>query len=374
MKKILTCVGTRPNFIKITQFQKYFDKYPLIEHNLLHTGQHFDDTMSDIFFTELNLKIPDIYLNINKCSQLEGIGKIIIGMEEVINKYNPDLIIVPGDVNSSFACAFAANRLDIPVAHIESGLRSFDKHMPEEINRILIDNLSELCFVTEQSGMDNLFAENKNKNSIHFVGNTMIDTLISFLPVINKSEVVNKLESNLNHHASEPKPPLATLTFHRPSNVDNPDNLKKIVSLMINLSDVYHIVFPIHPRTKSNLLKFNLLKSIEDNNNIVLTPPLGYIDFMKLISVSNVVITDSGGIQEETTYLKIPCLTIRTTTERPVTITEGTNTLLDLNEDLIIGISRNIIKGSYKTGNIPALWDGKASERIVDIIADFLLK
>ncbi len=364
MKKVLTCVGTRPNFIKITQLEKQFKRYPNIEYKLLHTGQHFDDNMSNVFFNELNIKPPDVYLNINQGSQLNIISNIIIEIEKFLKTYQPDLVMVPGDVNSSFACAFAADRLGIPVAHIESGLRSFDKAMPEEINRMMIDDLTSLFFVTEQSGIDNLRNENKKMNNVHFVGNTMIDTLIAFLPIIQHSAF------SIQHITL--KKPIVSITFHRPPNVDNKDNLSKIISAIVKLSEYFKVVFPVHPRTKHNIENFGLNSKISGNENIILTEPLGYIDFLKLVKESSLVITDSGGIQEETTYLKIPCLTVRTTTERPVTISEGTNTLLELNEDLIIDNALKVINGKYKTGKIPKLWDGKASERMVDIIAKFL--
>ena len=371
MKKVLTCVGTRPNFIKITQLEKHFNQYSHIEHKLLHTGQHFDDNMSEVFFKELNIRQPDVFLNLNQGTQLEIIANIITAIEKYLIEYQPDLVIVPGDVNSSFACAFAASRLNIPVAHLESGLRSFDKMMPEEVNRILIDDLADLFFVTEQSGIQNLYAENKPKNKIHLVGNTMIDTLVDFTPLIDKSNIVSNIKHQVSRLTTQ-ELPLATLTFHRPSNVDNPEQLKKVISLIVKLSEHFTVVFPVHPRTRSNIDKFNLNIEIKNISNIVLTDPLGYIDFLKLVKESKVVITDSGGIQEETTFLSIPCLTIRTSTERPVTITEGTNTLLDLDEKLILNVIDTILDNKYKSGRIPELWDGKASERIVKIISEYM--
>ncbi len=363
MRKVLTCVGTRPNFIKITQLERCFKKYSDIEYKLLHTGQHFDENMSKIFFDELKIKKPDIFLNAKGETSSEMISSIITKMEEFLTTYRPDIVMVPGDVNSSYACAYAANKLNIPVAHIESGLRSFDNTMPEELNRIKIDDIAELLFVTEPSGIANLHNEGKVKNKIHFVGNTMIDTLIAYRQNIEKSDILNKI----NRHNK----PLAAITFHRPANVDNPANLEKITDLLIQLSGIYTIVYPIHPRTRKNLNKFNLEDKISGNENIILLEPLGYLDFMKLVKESAVIITDSGGIQEETTFIGIPCITVRPNTERPVTITEGTNTLIDLEIKLIMNEVDKIAKGKYKTGKIPELWDGKSSERIVDIISEY---
>lgn len=372
MKKVLTCVGTRPNFIKITQLEKHFSKYSSVKYKLLHTGQHFDDNMSNVFFKELNIKPPDVYLDINQGTQLNIIANIMIEMEKYLQTFKPDLVIVAGDVNSSFACAFAADRLGIPVAHIESGLRSFDKSMPEEINRIMIDDIASLFFVTEQSGIDNLLAENKNKENIHFVGNTMIDTLISFIPFIDSSDIIQNLITINGDKIQNFNKPIAAMTFHRPPNVDEKDNLTRLISTIIKLSEYFTVVFPVHPRSRINIEKFGLNIKIKGNKSIFFTEPLGYFDFLKLVKESKLVITDSGGIQEETTFLKIPCLTVRTSTERPVTISEGTNTLVELKEELIIEHALKIINGKYKSGKVPALWDGKATERIVDIVARFL--
>ncbi len=368
MKKVLTCVGTRPNFIKITQLEKYFKLYPDIKHLLLHTGQHFDASMSEIFFSQLNIRHPDIYLHINTGSQLNIIAEILMQVEKHLIDYKPDLVIVPGDVNSSFACAFAAKRLNIPVAHIESGLRSYDKSMPEEINRIIIDAIADLLFVTEQSGIDNLLKENKAPNQIHFVGNTMIDTLISFLPIIDSINKTSEIENPINLTPYS----YATVTFHRPVNVDNIVNLKIIVDILLCIAKKIKVVFPVHPRTLTNLKKFNLFNKLESENNITLSEPLGYIDFLKLVKTTKLVITDSGGIQEETTFLKVPCLTVRNSTERPVTVNIGSNSMMPLNKDIIISNVDKILNNNYKTSQIPPLWDGNASEKIVKIIAEFL--
>ncbi|MBT32926.1 MAG: UDP-N-acetylglucosamine 2-epimerase (non-hydrolyzing) [Thalassobius sp.] len=365
MKKIITCVGTRPNFIKITQLHKYFAKYPSIQHKILHTGQHFDQNMSDIFFSELEIPAPEIYLNATATSQIGLLADIMVKFEKVLLEEKPDLVMVPGDVNSSLACAMVANRLGITLAHIESGLRSFDRTMPEEINRLIIDDLSDLFFITEKSGLDHLVEEGKPKEKMFFIGNTMIDTLVNFKEKFNGSTIINQIPIN--------EQPIATVTFHRPGNVDNLENLERIINILEAISKQFTVVFPIHPRTRKNLENFNLFKRIEENLNIVLFPSLGYLDFMKLIQESNLVITDSGGIQEETTYLKVPCITVRPNTERPVTITEGSNTLMDLDPQKIIDLASQVVEGKYKKSNVPEKWDGKASERLVEVLVGNLL-
>jgi len=361
MKKVLVCVGTRPNLIKITQLEKCFRNYPSIEYKLLHTGQHYDYNMNDIFFQQLGVKAPDVFLNINQGSQINVISQIMQKFEEFVLDYKPDLVMVPGDVNSSFACAFVASRHNIPVAHIESGLRSFDKTMPEEVNRILIDDITELFFVTEPSGTENLLKENKSQESIRYVGNTMIDSLIAFMPMIDKSEIRKNLGAEDYY----------LVTFHRPANVDERENLKIVAEILTEISKLRKIVFPIHPRTKKRFHEFGFEKAIE-NKNIIVTEPLGYLDFISLVKNARTVITDSGGVQEETTFLSVPCITLRTSTERPVTVTEGTNTMCELNVKPILEILGSIDKGTYKKGAIPKFWDGKSSERIAKEVNDFL--
>ncbi|MEN7549604.1 UDP-N-acetylglucosamine 2-epimerase (non-hydrolyzing) [Rapidithrix thailandica] len=365
MKKIITCVGTRPNFIKVTQLHKYFAKYPFIQHKILHTGQHFDQNMSDIFFEQLEIPAPEIYLEATGTSQMSLLADIMVKFEKVLLEEQPDLVMVPGDVNSSLACAIVANRLGIPLAHIESGLRSFDRSMPEEINRILIDDLSDLFFITENSGIEHLVKEGKLKEKMHFVGNTMIDTLVNFQQKFDQSTILNQLPSRDNK-------PIATVTFHRPGNVDILENLERIVTILEGVSKQFTIVFPVHPRTRKKLETFNLFTKVERNPNILLFPSLGYLDFMKLIKESTLVITDSGGIQEETTYLKVPCVTVRPNTERPVTISEGSNTLMDLNPEEIIELANTVIDGKYKESKVPELWDGRASERLVEVLINYL--
>jgi UDP-N-acetylglucosamine 2-epimerase (non-hydrolysing) len=363
MKKVLVCVGTRPNLIKITRLKECFSKYPDLHFKLLHTGQHYDYKMSEVFFEELGIPKPDVLFELKRESQISVVSQIMLQFEQEILKDRPDLVVVPGDVDSTFACAFVASRYKIPVAHIESGLRSWDKTMPEEINRILVDNIAELYFTTEKSGNENLINEGKSKDSIVFTGNTMIDSLIKFQSKINESKVLERFTLE--------KGKFLVMTFHRPSNVDNKENLTRILNALNSISKDVKIIFPIHPRTIKNAENFGL-KHLIESSQITLCEPLGYLGFMKLISSSVGVVTDSGGIQEETTFLGVPCLTVRNNTERPITAEVGTNTLLELNEAHIERYVKDILTGKYKKGAIPELWDGKSSERIVDAIHKFL--
>ena len=362
-KKILVCVGTRPNLIKITKLEKCFKDYPHLEFRLLHTGQHYDYNMNEVFFNELGIKRPDKIFTLESKTQISVIAEIMTKAEEYMLEYKPDLVVVPGDVNSTFACAMAANRNGIKVAHLESGLRSFDMSMPEEVNRILTDDISDLYFVTEPSGEENLLNEGKSPEKIKYVGNTMIDSLVAFRSHFEKSDVLSKL----GVHGSS----YYTFTFHRPGNVDNKESLTEIVDVIAYIADREKVVFPVHPRTRQNIEKFGLKDKL-DHSNIILTDPVGYIDFMKLIQGAKAVITDSGGIQEETTFQQVPCLTVRPNTERPVTVTVGTNTMMKLNKADIIAKLDDIESGEYKKGEIPKFWDGDASDRILKEIDLFL--
>ena len=358
MKKILICVGTRPNFIKVTRFKKLASKYNL-EIKLLHTGQHFDHQMSKVFFDELNLDKPNIYLEAKGESQIEIMADIMVKFEKELTNYYPDIVLVPGDVNSSLACALVASRNGIKVGHIESGLRSFDRKMPEEINRILIDDLSDVFFVTEQSGIDHLIKEGKEKNQIHMVGNTMIDSLVNFNSSIQKSNILKKIQCPEAY---------GLMTFHRPSNVDRKETLSELLNTIEKCCRTLTMVLPLHPRTKNSLAKYKLWDKFKSIKNLIYTDSLGYLDFMKLVSNSKIVITDSGGIQEETTFLQIPCITVRENTERPITIEMGNNELVQLNASLIFKRMAEKLKNPKK-GEIPPLWDGYATERILEILS-----
>ena len=359
MKKILICVGTRPNFIKVTRFKELAPNYNL-EVKLLHTGQHFDHQMSKVFFDELKLDKPDIYLNAKGNTQIEMMADIMVNFEKELINYQPDIVLVPGDVNSSTACALVASRNGIKVGHIESGLRSFDRQMPEEINRILIDNLSDYFFVTEQSGIDHLISEGKEKTKIHLVGNTMIDSLVNFRSSIEKSNILNEINCPKKY---------GLMTFHRPSNVDQKETLLELIKTIKLCVKKLVMVLPLHPRTKKSIKEHGFWKEFSAIKGLILTHSLGYLDFMKLVTNSQIVITDSGGIQEETTYLQTPCITVRENTERPITITMGNNELIKLNPNII---SERMIEklDSDLKGSIPPFWDGNTTERILEILTD----
>ncbi len=358
-------MGTRPNFIKVTRFKKVAaELFPHFEIKFVHTGQHFDDKMSQIFFQQFDLK-PDFLLQIGQGTANTQMANIMLGLEPVCLSYQPDLMLVVGDVNSTFAAALTANKMNIKIAHVESGLRSFDKTMPEEINRILTDKISNFFFVTEQSGLDNLLTEGIEQNRIEMVGNTMIDSLVGFETEIEESDVLTKL--NLDNK------PYVLMTMHRPSNVDEIEGLYTLIQLIKSVTSKYHLVFPIHPRTVTKLKTYNLWDELVSSEKLIFTDPLDYFSFQKLITKASFILTDSGGIQEESTYRKVPCLTLRNNTERPITITLGTNTLVPFNIESINKLITEIESQSYKKGNIPPMWDGKSTERILSFIDSVVL-
>ncbi len=364
-KKILTVVGTRPNFIKITQFEKEFAKYPEeFEFRLLHTGQHYDKAMSKVFFEQLKLREPDYYLGIGAGDPSAQMGQIMIKLTEVMKEWRPDLIVVVGDVNSTFAAAITANKMHVKIAHLESGLRSNDLTMPEEINRLLTDRITDIYFVTEQSGIDNLKADGQPDDKIHFVGNTMIDTLVGFSEDIEAAPILEELGVKVGEYA--------LLTMHRPRNVDNAASLEKMIKMITFIGERFPVVFPVHPRTRKRLETFGLEEQFNAIPNMIQSGPMDYLSFQKLIGSSKVVVTDSGGIQEETTFRQVPCLTIRPNTERPSTITLGTNELLDFDLEVIEDRIVQIEKGTYKNGVVPPLWDGKSTQRIVEALREIL--
>ncbi|MCH8067643.1 MAG: UDP-N-acetylglucosamine 2-epimerase (non-hydrolyzing) [Nanoarchaeota archaeon] len=361
--KIVSIVGTRPNFIKLAALIDEIKKHK-IEHILIHTGQHYDTPMSHLFFEELGLPKPDEHLvssgDRNLSEQREFLKKIIKAALEK-QKPKPDLVIVVGDVNSTVAGAEAAHDLGIKVAHVEAGLRSFDKTMPEEINRIRTDEISDFLFTTEESGNKNLLNEGISKDKIFFVGNVMIDTLLKHKEKSKKSNILSKLGLDKNSYA--------VLTLHRPSNVDNKEGFENIIAILEKIQEKIKIVFPVHPRTKKNIELFDLNEKIKNMKNLIITEPLGYLDFLCLMSNSKLVLTDSGGIQEETTVLGIPCITLRKNTERPVTVEQGTNLLVSTDANKVIEESLKVIDNQIKSDRrIPELWDGNAAQRIVDIL------
>jgi len=361
MQNILTIAGARPNFIKIAplyrELEKHKDKFI---HKICHTGQHFDENMSKIFFHDLELPEPDFNLGVGSGSQAEQTAGIMIKFEEVCVKEKPDLIIVVGDVNSTLACSLVAAKTGIKIAHVESGLRSFDRTMPEEINRMVTDTLSDFLFVTEPTGIQNLKNEGIDDLKVHFTGNIMIDSLVHYLPRIEKSDISVKMNIEKNNYV--------LVTFHRPSNVDNKDELQRVTGFLNRLAENIKVVFPVHPRTRNNIKEHGLSDSF--HNNIVLTEPVGYIDFMALTKNAKLVITDSGGIQEETTFLGVQCITVRDNTERPVTVDVGTNHLAGTDLKKVEKIAAEILKGNIKEGRIPELWDGRVAARIVNILVD----
>lgn len=364
-KKILTVIGTRPNYIKVTQFEKEFSKFPdEFEYRLLHTGQHYDRNMRDIFFEQLKLNKVDYALGINRGTPGAQVGEIIMKMDTVLQEWKPDILIVVGDVNSTLAASVAANKANVKLAHVESGLRSHDPAMPEEWNRLVTDQLANILFVTEKSGKENLLKEGKKEEQIFFVGNTMIDTLVAFEDDIESSDVLKKLKLDANTYV--------LMTIHRPSNVDQQNSLKKLADLIQFVSAKYKVVFPIHPRSMKNIEKFGMKKMFSENKNLLLIEPLDYLSFQKLIKHCKLVITDSGGIQEETTFRQIPCLTLRENTERPITIELGSNELIPFELSVLEEKISSIENGSFKKGTIPPLWDGKATERIVGVLRGIL--
>ncbi len=363
MRKVISVVGARPNFMKVAPIDRAFRRYKdSVEHLIVHTGQHYDYKMSDAFFQDLEMPEPSHYLNIGSGSHAEQTAKVMIEFEKICLDIKPDLVIVVGDVNSTIAAALTAVKLGIPVAHVEGGLRSGDRAMPEEINRIATDAICDYCFATEPVAIENLTKENFPMNRVRLVGNTMIDSQVFALP---KAEVSRVL---LNNNLSEKEYVLATI--HRPSNVDSPEQLEMLLKVFGHLSKHRKVVFPIHPRTLKNVEKFGLQHLVEANDKIIFLEPLGYIDFLALMKSADFVMTDSGGIQEETTALGVHCLTLRTSTERPITVKIGTNQLILPEYDNIIEAIDNMLHGERKVGEVPSNWDGKAADRICSIIVN----
>lgn len=352
--KVLCIAGARPNFMKIAPLMKEMKKYQQIKAILVHTGQHYDYGMSQTFFRELKISKPKYNLKIGSDSHIRQTARIMEKLEPIFLKEKPNLVIVVGDVNSTLAGALTAAKLCIPIAHVEAGLRSFDMSMPEEINRRLVDHISSFLFVTEPSGVKNLLKEGISRKKIYLVGNIMIDTLKQFRPKIKDSKILKKLNLRKKNYA--------VLTLHRPSNVDNLKSLGYFLNIFTKIQDKIKIVFPIHPRTKK-ILELENRKS----QNLGIINPLSYLDFIALVHQSRFVLTDSGGIQEETTFLGIPCLTLRKNTERPITIIQGTNILCGNKEKILKEVDK-ILKEKYKKTRVPKFWDGKTAKRIVKII------
>jgi UDP-N-acetylglucosamine 2-epimerase (non-hydrolysing) len=356
-RKIISVVGARPNFVKIAPLVREFRKYKEIDHVLVHTGQHYTERMSDIFFKEFRMQ-RNVDLDIGPASQVKQMAGIMERFEKVVLKERPDLVIVVGDVTSTLACALTAVKLGVKVAHIEAGLRSFDRTMPEEINRTLTDAVSDYLFVTEPSGVRNLKKEGIPDNKIFFVGNIMIDSVAFSIKEAEKRSICRDLGLK--------KGAYALLTLHRPSNVDDKRRLEGIVKILGGIREKVKIVYPVHPRSVKMLKAFGCWKRLKEDPDMVMTDPLGYLDFIKLMMDAKFVMTDSGGIQEETTYLGIPCFTLRENTERPVTVTRGTNRIVG---DDYSSLRRmiSVIQPARKKKR-PRLWDGRTASRITRIL------
>ncbi len=360
MKKVVIVVGTRPNFIKVTRFKKVAAERGTIDVRIVHTGQHFSANMADVFFEQFGLT-PDLFLNIGAGSPTAQMAAIMTGLEQVIADERPDMVMVVGDVNSTLAAALVANKMGVRIGHLESGLRSFDRSMPEEHNRILADQLTDHFFITEQSGLDNLRKEGRPEEALHFVGNTMIDTLVAFEAQVQASPVLNELGLGDGGHV--------LMTIHRPATVDVPERLSELLDLIADVcASGRKVVFPIHPRTVKNIAAFGLKAKADAIQGLVLTEPLDYFAFQKLIATCAFILTDSGGIQEESTFRRVPCLTLRPNTERPSTITIGSNELVPLDMRAVREAIARIENGSFKKGEVPPLWDGHATERIMDVL------
>ena len=362
MAKILLIVGARPNFMKMAPLYFALTQSEHLDPAIVHTGQHYDYAMSQAFFEDLELPEPDHYLEVGSGTHAEQTGKVMVEFEKVLVEDKPDLVVVFGDVNSTVACSLTAKKLLIPVAHVEAGLRSFDETMPEEINRRVTDAISDLLFTPSVDGDENLRTEGVDHGRVRCVGNIMIDSLVTILGRISASQedqTLDGLDLQQNDYV--------LVTLHRPSNVDAADSLSDILTYLNKLSEKATVVFPMHPRTKKNIERFAIETKFNDAFRII--DPVRYREFITLQKNARFVLTDSGGIQEETTYLKLPCLTLRPNTERPITVTQGTNELVDM---ATVGKqSERILAGDWKQGSVPALWDGKTAGRIVEAISEF---
>jgi UDP-N-acetylglucosamine 2-epimerase (non-hydrolysing) len=370
MMRLLSVIGARPNFVKIAPLVREMEKYNDIEHCLVHSGQHYDEVLSGSFFADLCLPHPDVNLEAGSGSHAVQTAEIMKRLEPILIDYQPQMVLVVGDVNSTIAAALTAVKLGIGVAHVESGLRSFDMTMPEEINRKLTDAISTLLFVTEQSGVDNLRREGVPPERIFLVGNVMIDCLLQHREQAARSPILDRWGVRQNNSSCGQ---FALLTLHRPSNVDDPETLEGILRALNGLASDFPIFFPLHPRARKNIDNFGLQKYLANSNTrsdrgIVPLDPLGYLDFLCVSQNATLVLTDSGGVQEETTVLGVPCLTLRENTERPVTVEHGTNQVVGVNPDRILAAARSVLESPRGQYPSPPLWDGKAASRMVTII------
>ncbi|HEY3267801.1 MAG TPA: UDP-N-acetylglucosamine 2-epimerase (non-hydrolyzing) [Armatimonadota bacterium] len=359
--KVINVAGARPNFPKIGPIMSAMRADARFLPLLVHTGQHYDISMSDVFFRDLGIPAPDISLEVGSASHAVQTAAIMVRFEQVVLEQKPDLVLVVGDVNSTVACSLVSAKLGVPVAHVEAGLRSRDRAMPEEINRLVTDALADFLLTPSPDASANLRSEGVPESKIHCVGNVMIDSLLASLPTAARSTVLTDLGVKPSEYG--------VVTLHRPSNVDEPETLERVLDALINID--FPLVFPAHPRTLDRLNAAGLMQRLE-RSQVRLTEPLGYLDFLQLTANARLVLTDSGGLQEETTALGIPCLTLRENTERPITVDEGTNTVVGTDPNRILAEAALALTGNGKAGRIPALWDGHTADRIVQVLAEHL--
>ncbi len=362
--KIINVVGARPNFMKITPLMSAYRNYPGIEPILVHTGQHYDEKMNDLFFRQLGIPRPDVLLGVGSASHAVQTAEIMKAFEPVLLEVKPDAVLVVGDVNSTIACGLVAVKMGIKLVHVEAGMRSFDRSMPEEINRILTDAISDILFCTEQSDVDNLRREGVAEEKIFVVGNVMIDTLLANRARADESRILDELRLSPGGYA--------VLTLHRPSNVDDSATFGRILDALEQIQNDMPVIFPVHPRTRGNLAGSSLGDRIRDMPSLRMVEPLGYLEFLKLMSEAKLVLTDSGGVQEETTVLKVPCLTLRENTEWPITVEIGSNQVVGTNPERILAAYRRVLDGGSRKPQTPLLWDGQAANRIAQILVDVL--
>ena len=365
-KRFALIAGARPNFMKIAPIIRAMERYPELEVCLIHTGQHYDKNLSDVFFQELGIRRPDVALGVGSGSHAKQTADVMVAVENLIVEANEKgqpfrAVIVVGDVNSTMAAAIAASKLHVPVVHVEAGLRSRDRTMPEEINRLVTDSISDLLLCSEPAGVENLMAEGHSEKNVHLVGNVMIDTLMSEVTRAKKQKTLEQMDLQSGQYG--------VVTLHRPGNVDEPETLKGILQVLASISDRLPLVFPVHPRTRSRIDQFGLQGILDAASGCRVVDPLGYLDCLCLTSQAKVVVTDSGGLQEESTALGVPCLTLRPNTERPITCSEGTGTLIGSSADLLDLKLREVLSDRYKIGKCPELWDGKAAVRIAELLS-----